>query len=118
MDNSDGDSDANNASKQQSQPAATAPSYGYRPRVLYFSVFTWISLTGGRFTAPFLEDQVHHWTSAQIGLCLALQQVVGSLTTSWAGSAADRQLLEQDALCLVRASYRTILFFCINLTFW
>jgi hypothetical protein len=100
MDSSDGEGDGstNNASKQ------LPPVYGYRPRVLYFSVFTWISLTGGRFTAPFLEDQVSHWTSAQIGLCLALQQVVGSLTASWAGSAADTQESQRPgtgyALCL------------------
>jgi hypothetical protein len=89
------------SASKQSQSVA----HGYRPRVLYFSVFIWISFTGGRFTAPFLEDQVQHWTAAQIGMCLALQQVVGSLAGSWAGSAADR--LEKlspgrgRALCLM-----------------
>jgi hypothetical protein len=108
MDSGDGDGDAADDDTEQ-VPCTTAASRqspaAYRPRVLYFSVFCWLSLTGGRFAAPFLEDQVQHWTSAQIGLCLALQQVVGSLTGSGAGSAADKLESKRPgrgrALCLV-----------------
>jgi Na+/melibiose symporter-like transporter len=90
----DGDGNGENEEQAEHTAAATAfkqssPTSAYRPRILYFSVFCWISVTGGRFQAPFLEHQVPHWTAAQIGLCLALQQVVGSLAGSWAGSTSD-----------------------------
>ena len=29
-----------------------------RPRVLYFAVFVYLSLSGGRFTATFLEHEL------------------------------------------------------------
>ena len=63
------------------------PWYG-RPRILYSSVFTWVSMTGGRFLAPFLEHRLQ-WAPGQIGVALALHQVVSTLTGSAGGAGAD-----------------------------
>jgi Na+/melibiose symporter-like transporter len=60
----------------------------WRPRVLYTTVFLWISITGGRFLAPFLEHEAS-LSATQIGSLLALHQAMSVLTSSVAGSYAD-----------------------------
>lgn len=64
-------------------------SMTFRPRWLYASVFSWISLVGGRFLAPFLEN-VCDLSTSQIGLCLALQAALATLLGSHCGALADR----------------------------
>ena len=59
-----------------------------RPAILYGSVFVWISITGGRFIAPFLE-QDGHLNVTEIGFALASQQVVSTIFSSSGGSYAD-----------------------------
>ena len=63
-----------------------------RPRILYTSIFVWISVTGGRFLAPLLQDA--GLSDRQMGLCLALQTVIQSLCSSASGGYADA--LEQQ----------------------
>lgn len=63
-----------------------------RPRLLYGSVFVWISVTGGRFLAPLLQDA--GLTESQIGLCLALQTVLSSVCSSASGAYADARELQ------------------------
>ena len=62
----------------------------YRPRYLYFSFFVWISTTGGRFLAPFLEHQ-GRLPAATIGVVLGLQSIVSMVLSSWGGSWADER---------------------------
>lgn len=68
-------------------------SFCSRPRLLYASIFCWISVCGGRFLALFLED-VGGLSITQIGFTLALQQVLStafaSIGCSWA-DALERQ---------------------------
>jgi MFS family permease len=61
----------------------------FRPRHLYFTVFLWISVTGGRFLAPFLEHE-GNLSGTAIGALLAVQQAVGVPAASMAGAWADR----------------------------
>ena len=60
----------------------------HRPRVLYVSTFVWLTMTGGRFLAPFLEHEAH-LTPQEIGTCLAVQQGTIALFSVLAGSWAD-----------------------------
>eukprot|EP00977_Amphora_coffeiformis_P010118 scaffold2357_cov167-Amphora_coffeaeformis.AAC.26 len=60
----------------------------YRPGYLYFSFFVWISATGGRYLAPFLENE-GNLSSEAIGLTLALQSIVSMALSSFGGSWAD-----------------------------
>lgn len=64
-----------------------------RPRLLYSSIFVWISLCGGRFLAPQLRDV--GFSDSQIGLCLALQTVIQSACSSASGVLADAQERKQ-----------------------
>jgi len=48
----------------------------------------WISITGGRFLAPLLQDV--GLTDPQIGLCLALSTIVQSVCSSVFGMWADK----------------------------
>ena len=59
------------------------------PRHLYFATFAWLVFSGGRFTAPFLE-QVAGFNESQTGFALALQSFLTAALSSAAGSAADR----------------------------
>jgi len=68
--------------------ATTEPGLHYRPRFLYASTFAWISITGGRFLAPFLEHEAH-LSAKGIGACLALQQAIVTIAGSAGGSWAD-----------------------------
>jgi MFS_1 like family len=65
------------------QPTASPP----RPRLLFSSIFVWISITGGRFLSTLLQDA--GLTDSEIGVCFALQTVTQSLLSSFAGSYAD-----------------------------
>lgn len=59
-----------------------------QPRALYFSIFIWISITGGRFLAPFLED-AGNMTATTIGGLLALQKGISVLASSPCAIFAD-----------------------------
>jgi MFS family permease len=59
-----------------------------QPRALYFSIFIWISITGGRFLAPFLED-AGSMTATTIGGLLALQKGTSVLASSPCAIFAD-----------------------------
>ena len=60
-----------------------------RPGWLYFSIFTWAVLTGGRFTAPFLKD-IAQFDDSLIGVIIAIQSLLGSLLGSVGAVYADR----------------------------
>jgi Na+/melibiose symporter-like transporter len=60
----------------------------FRPRILYATLFVWISITGGRFLAPFLEHEAQ-LSSSQIGLFLGVQQCIGVPVSSLGGVWAD-----------------------------
>jgi predicted MFS family arabinose efflux permease len=55
---------------------------------LYFVVFSWLSITCGRFVAPFLEHEAG-LTDTWIGLALALQVGLTSIFGTWGSSWAD-----------------------------
>lgn len=58
------------------------------PRILYTTVFVWISITGGRFMASFLEQEAS-LSPAAIGSLLALQDATSVIASSFAGVFAD-----------------------------
>jgi MFS family permease len=60
----------------------------FRPRILYATLFVWMSVTGGRFLAPFLEHEAQ-LSSSQIGLFLAVQQCISVPVSSMGGVWAD-----------------------------
>ncbi|KAL7478411.1 hypothetical protein ACHAW6_004179 [Cyclotella cf. meneghiniana] len=60
-----------------------------KPRHLYLILFTYYALSGGRFTAPFLEHQLGLTENWMIGSALALQILVGSVGSSYFGILAD-----------------------------
>ena len=68
--------------------------YCSKPRSLYASTFFWISITCGRFLAPFLEHEAS-LTGYEIGLLLSLQQLVSTITSSIAGRIGDEMELSQ-----------------------
>jgi Na+/melibiose symporter-like transporter len=61
-----------------------------KPRHLYLSLFTYYALSGGRFTAPFLEHQLNLHENWMIGSALALQILIGSICSPYFGILADR----------------------------
>ena len=61
-----------------------------RPRVLYWSLFSWMSITGGRFLAPFLEHEAG-MTDSNIGLILGIQYAILSVMAPYYGKYADDQ---------------------------
>ncbi|KAL3797719.1 hypothetical protein HJC23_000264 [Cyclotella cryptica] len=61
-----------------------------KPRHLYLILFTYYALSGGRFTAPFLEHQLGLNQNWMIGSALALQILVGSVGSSYFGILADK----------------------------
>jgi MFS family permease len=65
-------------------------SFASRPRFLFSTIFIWISVTSGRFLAPFLEHY-HGMNSTQIGIALGIQVAVDMLVASFAGQYADRR---------------------------
>lgn len=64
--------------------------YISRPRVLFASTFIWLTVLGGRFLAPFLENEAG-LSSSEIGICLSLQQLAITFASGLAGSLADRR---------------------------
>lgn len=67
-----------------------------KPRHLYFSLFSYYALSGGRFTAPFLEHQLKLDENWMIGLALALQILVGSICSPFFGILADKWYAESN----------------------
>ena len=61
-----------------------------RPGFIFGCIFVWLSITGGRFLAPFLEQEVG-MTPKTIGLCLAGQSVITTLGGFIIGPWADRR---------------------------
>ena len=64
-------------------------STSLQPRVLYFAVFTFFSLSGGRFTATFLEHELKFSQNWMISTAMAVQILASSTCSSWLGSLAD-----------------------------
>ena len=62
--------------------------YFRRPRCLHAAVFVYFVCTGGRFTAPFLEN-VAHFSDTANGLALAAQTALDALLGPLAGALAD-----------------------------
>jgi hypothetical protein len=60
-----------------------------RPRVLYFATFVFYSLSGGRFTATFLEHQLKFTENWMISATIAVQLMASSLCKPWLGGLAD-----------------------------
>ena len=60
-----------------------------KPRVLYFAVFVFFSLSGGRFTATFLEHELQFSETWMISAAMATQLLSSSICSSWLGSLAD-----------------------------
>ena len=60
-----------------------------RPRVLYFAIFIFYSFSGGRFTATFLEHQLHFSENWMISAAVASQLLTSSLCKPWFGGVAD-----------------------------
>ena len=65
------------------------------PRILYVVVFGWLSWTGGRFTAPFLQKEVD-FSETQVGVALAIQNLLMSLMATPSGHLADRWQRKRD----------------------
>ena len=59
-----------------------------RPRVLYFAVFVFHSLSGGRFTSTFLEHQLG-FTTKRISTAMSIQLLVSNVCKPWLGKVAD-----------------------------
>jgi MFS family permease len=59
-----------------------------RPRVLYFAVFVFHSLSGGRFTSTFLEHQLG-FTAKRISTAISIQMLVSNVCKPWLGKVAD-----------------------------
>lgn len=76
------------AAAPRASPKQNKEESYYRPGFLYGSFFIWISTTGGRFLAPFLEHEGNMSASA-IGLTLAMQSVIGAALSSMGGTWAD-----------------------------
>ena len=66
-----------------------AHSTGLQPRVLYFAVFIFFSLSGGRFTATFLEHELNFSQNWMISTAMAVQILASSSCSSWLGGLAD-----------------------------
>lgn len=61
-----------------------------RPRHLYLALFTYYALSGGRFTAPFLEHELNFQEQWMVSCALALQILIGSVCSSYFGILADK----------------------------
>eukprot|EP00586_Coscinodiscus_wailesii_P006944 CAMPEP_0172491788 /NCGR_PEP_ID=MMETSP1066-20121228/22655_1 /TAXON_ID=671091 /ORGANISM="Coscinodiscus wailesii, Strain CCMP2513" /LENGTH=437 /DNA_ID=CAMNT_0013261003 /DNA_START=104 /DNA_END=1413 /DNA_ORIENTATION=- len=84
-DNNDDDDDNNNNNNHKTP---SPPRRHPRPRLIYAVIFTWLASCGGRFTAPFLENQAR-FTDAQTGMALAAQMACCSLVAPLGGALAD-----------------------------
>ncbi|KAL7579976.1 hypothetical protein ACA910_004969 [Epithemia clementina (nom. ined.)] len=63
---------------------------GVRPGLVFGCIFVWMSITGGRFLAPFLEQEIG-MSPRTIGVCLAAQSVITTLGGSIVGPLADQR---------------------------
>ena len=59
-----------------------------RPRVLYFAVFVFYSLTGGRFASTFLEHELG-FSAKWISITMSIQLLVSNVCKPWLGKVAD-----------------------------
>ncbi len=57
--------------------------------MLYFAIFVFYSLSGGRFTAPFLEHKLLFSENWMISAAVASQLLISSLCKPWFGRLAD-----------------------------
>lgn len=64
----------------------------WRPRILYAVVFTWLAFTGGRFTAPFLKNEIGGYLNNDsiIGFLLACQNISSAIASPFFSNLADR----------------------------
>jgi Na+/melibiose symporter-like transporter len=71
-------------------PAARIQEFPFwrRPRLLYTTVFVWLSVTGGRFMATFLEQEAS-LSPVAIGSLFAIQDATSVIASSFAGVFAD-----------------------------
>ena len=60
-----------------------------RPGYLYFTIFVWLVSTGGRYTAPFLQD-IANMEDTIIGIVLAVHVLVSSILGAYGAVYADR----------------------------
>lgn len=72
-----------------STPSQSQLCWTLRPRVLYTTVFAWISVCSGRFLAPFLEHECH-LSETEIGLLCGAQFLLGIPGAGLAGRLADQ----------------------------
>lgn len=98
---------SNSSSNSTSSSSSSLPFY-HRPRVLYGTVFIWLSIAGGRFLAPLLQHEGSFQSSSSssssntstsgdggnggtfdIGLILAIQQLVGIPCNTYASHITD-----------------------------
>eukprot|EP00594_Rhizosolenia_setigera_P000888 CAMPEP_0178950610 /NCGR_PEP_ID=MMETSP0789-20121207/6751_1 /TAXON_ID=3005 /ORGANISM="Rhizosolenia setigera, Strain CCMP 1694" /LENGTH=643 /DNA_ID=CAMNT_0020631361 /DNA_START=26 /DNA_END=1958 /DNA_ORIENTATION=- len=77
--------------KDQS-PSSSKRSSSWRPRILYAVVFTWLAFTGGRFTAPFLKNEIGGYLNNDsiIGFLLACQNISSAIAAPFFSNLADR----------------------------
>jgi hypothetical protein len=62
----------------------------YRPRLLYSALFSWNTVTCGKFIAPFLEDlSPELFTDGVVGMTLAVQYAIVAIFAGWGGRLAD-----------------------------
>ena len=69
------------------------PNLDIRPGFIYGCVLVWLSIVGGRFMAPFLEQQVD-MTPEMIGFLLATDFAIVTMGISIAGPWADERELQ------------------------
>ena len=81
-----------------------------RPRALYASLFVWYAVSGGRFLAPFLKDQIPRSFSSDtlVGLTLAIQFLLSCLAAPFTGALADR--LEEGSARKGRGHVKMLVF--------
>mmetsp|Transcript_6010 Transcript_6010/g.9309 ORF Transcript_6010/g.9309 Transcript_6010/m.9309 type:complete len:623 (+) Transcript_6010:68-1936(+) len=75
-------------------PTSTTTSNitAYRPRLLYSALFTWNTITCGKFIAPFLQDlSPHLFTDGVVGMTLAVQYAIVAVFAGYGGRLSDVQ---------------------------
>lgn len=64
----------------------------YRPRLLYSALFTWNTITGGKFIAPFLQDlSPALFTDGVVGMTLAVQYAIVAVFAGYGGRWSDEE---------------------------
>ncbi|KAL7492377.1 hypothetical protein ACHAWT_003901 [Skeletonema menzelii] len=85
-------------------------STAFRPRLLYSALFSWNTVTCGKFIAPFLEDlSPSLFTDGVVGMTLAVQYAIVAIFAGYAGRWSDveegrcvRRYQQQQQLAVVR----------------